>query len=153
MAELWWFFGFEGHLWKLLFSILNTCKGKGNERYCSLTLVAKQAKTAFYMGRWCQKLLIIGDRLGTHNLSLPKCCTNHSHHRIPDTRVSSCAKDWFHLNMSSIKAGPHLDLSFWSFLTFLHHGIEEVERHLLWKFHKKFKRKVGQMCDRSCSLA
>ena len=26
---------------------------------------------------------------------------------------------------------PPLDLSFWSFLTFLHHGIEEVERHLL----------------------
>ena len=24
-----------------------------------------------------------------------------------------------------------LDLSFWSFLTFLHHGIEEVKRHLL----------------------
>ena len=32
----------------------------------------------------------------------------------------------------SIKAGPPpLDLSFWSFLTFLHHGIEEVGRHLL----------------------
>ena len=30
-----------------------------------------------------------------------------------------------------LKAGPPLDLSFWSFLTFLHHGIEEVERHLL----------------------
>ena len=32
-----------------------------------------------------------------------------------------------------IKAGPPppLDLSVWSFLTFLHHGIEEVERHLL----------------------
>ena len=29
------------------------------------------------------------------------------------------------------KAGPPLDLSFWSFLTFLHLGIEEVERHLL----------------------
>ena len=29
-----------------------------------------------------------------------------------------------------LKAGP-LDLSFWLFLTFLHHGIEEVERHLL----------------------
>ena len=28
------------------------------------------------------------------------------------------------------KAGP-LDLSFWSFLSFLHNGIEEVERHLL----------------------
>ena len=39
-----------------------------------------------------------------------------------------------------IKAGP-LDLSFWSFLTFLHHGIEEVERHLLWKFYKKIRRK------------
>ena len=32
---------------------------------------------------------------------------------------------------SPFKAGPPLDLSFWSFLTFLHHGIEEVERHLL----------------------
>ena len=30
-----------------------------------------------------------------------------------------------------------LGLSFWSFLTFLHHDIEEVERHLLWKFQKK----------------
>ena len=28
------------------------------------------------------------------------------------------------------KAGP-LDLGFWSFLTFLHNGTEEVERHLL----------------------
>ena len=36
---------------------------------------------------------------------------------------------------------PPLDLSFWSFLTFLHHGIQEVERHLLWKFHKKIRRK------------
>ena len=40
----------------------------------------------------------------------------------------------------NFKAGP-LDLSFWSFLTFLHHGIEEVEKHLLWKFHKKIRRK------------
>ena len=41
------------------------------------------------------------------------------------------------------KAGPPLDLSFWSFLTFLHHGIEEVERHLLWKFYtsKTIRRK------------
>ena len=36
---------------------------------------------------------------------------------------------------------PPLDLSFWSFLTFLHHGIEEVERHLLWKFYKQIRRK------------
>ena len=34
-----------------------------------------------------------------------------------------------------------LDLSFWSFLTFLHHGIEKAEGHLLWKFHKKIQRK------------
>ena len=34
-----------------------------------------------------------------------------------------------------------LDLSFWSFLTFLHHGIEKVGRHLLWKFYKNIRRK------------
>ena len=52
-----------------------------------------------------------------------------------------------------LRQDPLLDLSFWSFLTFLHHGIEKVKRHLLGKFHKKFKGKVGQMCHRSCSLA
>ena len=36
---------------------------------------------------------------------------------------------------------PPLDLSFWSFFTFLHYGIEEVETHLRWKFHKKIQRK------------
>ena len=34
-----------------------------------------------------------------------------------------------------------LDLSFWSFLTFLHHDIEQVEGHLVWKVHKKIQRK------------
>ena len=34
-----------------------------------------------------------------------------------------------------------LDLSFWSFLTFFHHGIEEVERNFLWKYSKKIQRK------------
>ena len=34
-----------------------------------------------------------------------------------------------------------LDLSFWSFLTFLHHDIEEVEGHLLWQFYKNIRRK------------
>ena len=34
-----------------------------------------------------------------------------------------------------------LDLSFWSFLTFLHHSVDKVERHLLWNFHKKIQRK------------
>ena len=29
----------------------------------------------------------------------------------------------------------------WSFLTFLHHGIEKVEGHLVWKLHKKMQRK------------
>ena len=50
-----------------------------------------------------------------------------------------------HLNMLKTaykerKTKP-LWLSFWSFLTFLHHGIEKVERHLLCKFHKKIQRK------------
>ena len=30
-----------------------------------------------------------------------------------------------------LRQDPPLDLRFWSFLTFLHHGIENVERHLL----------------------
>ena len=42
---------------------------------------------------------------------------------------------------SSRKDPPPLDLGFWSFLTFLHHGIEKVERHLLWKFHESIQRK------------
>ena len=38
------------------------------------------------------------------------------------------------------KVGP-LDLSFWLFLTFLHHGIE-VERHILWtECHKEIQMK------------
>ena len=50
----------------------------------------------------------------------------------------------------SFKAGP-LDSSFWSFSTFLHHGIEKVEGHLE-NWIKQFEGKVGQMCHRSCSL-
>ena len=46
-----------------------------------------------------------------------------------------------------LKAGPPpLDLSFWSFLTFLHHGIEEVERQLLWKFYKKNSKEKLVKC-------
>ena len=45
------------------------------------------------------------------------------------------------IDLSTLDPPPPLDLSFWSFLTFLHHGIEEVERHLLWKFYKKIRRK------------
>ena len=48
-----------------------------------------------------------------------------------------------HWSQNEVKAGPPppLDLSFWSCSTFLHHGMEKVERHLLWKFHKKIQRK------------
>ena len=61
--------------------------------------------------------------------------------RLQGDHHCACAQSGviFHF-WSCLKAGP-LDLSFWSFLTFLHHGIEEVERHLLWKFHKKIQRK------------
>ena len=45
----------------------------------------------------------------------------------------------------SLRQDP-LDLSFWSFLTFLHHGIDDVEGHFSENFTKKFKGKVGQMC-------
>ena len=39
-----------------------------------------------------------------------------------------------------------LDLSFWSFLTFLHNGIQKVERHFLWKFHKKNSKEKLVKC-------
>ena len=59
--------------------------------------------------------------------------------KIPDLGE---AEVWYLVVNEWLKAGPPpLDLSFWSFLTFLHHGIEEVERHLLWKFYKKIRRK------------
>ena len=47
----------------------------------------------------------------------------------------------FHL-LRYLKAGP-LDLSFWTFLTLLCHGIEKVQGYFVWKWHKKFKGKVG----------
>ena len=50
-----------------------------------------------------------------------------------------CAQTFDELT-TGLRQDP-LDLSFWSFSTFLHHGIEEVERHLLWKFYIKFRRK------------
>ena len=36
-----------------------------------------------------------------------------------------------------LKAG----FGFFVIFTFLHNGIADVERHLLWKFHKNFQRK------------
>ena len=53
---------------------------------------------------------------------------------------------------SLLRQGP-LDLSFWSFLTFLNHGIKDVESIFSDNFIKKIKKKVGQMCHQSCSLA
>ena len=45
------------------------------------------------------------------------------------------------VQINAILRQDPLDLGFWSFLTFLHRGIEKVERHLLWKCHKKIQRK------------
>ena len=68
-------------------------------------------------------------------IRLEKQASHHIHLTTPE-----CSKKtWKQVvcPKRSFKAGPLLDLSFWSFLTFLHHGIEKVEGHLLWKFHKK----------------
>ena len=43
------------------------------------------------------------------------------------------------------KEGP-LDLSFSSFLSFLHCGIENVEEHLVWKLHKKNSKEKLVKC-------
>ena len=44
---------------------------------------------------------------------------------VSPNKVGNAIDDWLLL------PPPPLDLSFWSYLTFLHHGIEEVERYLL----------------------
>ena len=72
--------------------------------------------------------------------------------RLHGDHQCACAQKWCHfcilfqeLSNKKIKAlrpkMTKIASSFWSFLTFLHHGIEEVERHLLWKLHKKIERK------------
>ena len=50
--------------------------------------------------------------------------------------------------------GYCLKAGFLLFLTFLHHGIEEVERHLLVKISQEnSKEKLVKLCHQSCSLA
>ena len=58
-----------------------------------------------------------------------------------------------HASRSNVQSAGPPWFEFLVIFYFLHHGTEEVERHLLWKIHKKFKGKGGQMCHRSCSLA
>ena len=50
-------------------------------------------------------------------------------------RIRTLAK----ISLPDLRQDP-LDLGFWSFLTFLHGSIENVERKLLWKFHKTIQR-------------
>ena len=60
--------------------------------------------------------------------------------RIIDVPVSYT---WADNKTHYLKRQDPLDFSFWSFgFTFLHHGIDEVERHLLWTFQKKNQRKI-----------
>ena len=66
----------------------------------------------------------------------------------PDQEKETTFKRWppgyqswkLGLALNGLRQDP-LDLSFWSFLTFLQYGIEKVGRHLLWKFHTKIQRK------------
>ena len=48
---------------------------------------------------------------------------------------------WTDFSMVRKKGGRTPWFEFWSFLTFLYHGIEEVQTHILWKFHEKIRRK------------
>ena len=56
--------------------------------------------------------------------------TERERERERERKVKTCLKKQQALFLRLV-AGPSLDWSFWSFLTFLHHGIEKVERHLL----------------------
>ena len=60
---------------------------------------------------------------------------------MPDTNSICFVRYFSKFSVVCLKGRTPLDLSFWSFLTFLTHGIEKIERHLLWKLHKKIQRK------------
>ena len=61
------------------------------------------------------------------------------------TFVRMRSNDHLNWRRKNVEKGHLAPSNFWSFLTFLHHGIEKVEMHLVWKLHKKFKGKVGQI--------
>ena len=77
-------------------------------------------------GLTCQFFGRLFDRLPV------RISTSDLHHRILRKKLYHIRAYDFGVQFS-FKAGP-LDLNFWSFLTFLHHGIEEIERHLQLKF-------------------
>ena len=62
-----------------------------------------------------------------------RCTAEHAERHHVDDKTQAYSE--------RLRQDPPLDLSFWSFLTFLHHGIEKVEGHLLCKLHKKIRRK------------
>ena len=94
---------------------------------------------------WCGKVM---KWQGQSTKKWRLCCRWSRFRQVEDhtakNRKQTNAR-WVLLNRKRRKSlrqdPPPLDLSFWSFLTFLHHGIEKVERHLLWKFHKKVQSK------------
>ena len=115
----------------------------GDRRTCTVTCIA----THYWDSFWHKQHVmgVLGDgRAYTHKNVFRVGWRGKEAGRPTDDRQSPELMSWVvwaptvtfhHL------AGPPLDLSFWSFLTFLHYGTEKVERHLLWKFHEKIQRK------------
>ena len=71
----------------------------------------------------------------------------HGDHFFTDFRLGLCTDIFqsvvenflikiIHRSVRKLRQDP-LDLSFGRFWLFLHHGIEEVQRHFLWKFKKE----------------
>ena len=107
--------------------------------FCRSALRLSFCKKRFSLSQLIKKLNST-ERWGLFSTSL----------RLQGDGHCACAQKWCHFSyfsksfqtqrpkMTKIASrGPALDLSFWSFLTFLHHGIEDVERHLPWKFYKQ----------------
>ena len=98
---------------------------------------------------------------GLESIQHMRCNGFKFNRRCPTTLTALESSIWWCFPSSlqqtyeCFKAGPPPPphLSFWSVLTFCIMVWKlEVEGHLVWKLHKKFKGKVGQMCHRSCSL-
>ena len=107
------------------------------------------AKNVFSYGTTVVKNFSPPTQLGEIFLRLSAALAQLSSIRgVPDDSYNKVTLQWSRLVKLNVEHflvlrqdPPPLDLSFWSFLTFLHHGIEEVERHLLKKFYKKIRMK------------
>ena len=117
--------------------------------------------------RWASVPVFVRKRMGENLFDTRKNRIVRRTHR-PNTRADPWGPNlegaaihdinglaFWHFNSKAAKPELRqdpLDLSVWSFLTFLNPGIEEVERHFLWNFYKKNSKEKLVKCATEVAL-